>query len=349
MANDAKTALDKIIQKGRIHLYKPVQIAEILYHDRLELANFDLANPNTYRNISKQWRDVITTRLVGRISTSSQKYQDNLFDVNAMPPSLLIELAKTNREQNGIIENYIYHRFQQRLQDVIDAHAYLITSTTDTFLLHDFLDFFERKAGLKRSVDKAFEIVVYALFSTLVSELQAQVSLTLNNPDPQILVDFSQFIEYVLGLQDVDVSVTVPASMYRGGVTNAADRGLDIITNFGPSVQVKHLRLDESLAEDISEGVAVNDIVIVCKTAEGQVIHSILNQVGLGIRGIVTQDDLEKWYDLCQTKYAQRMGTPLLNNLAVEFAQEFPMLGQLQSFMANRGYKADKLKGEYLV
>ena len=33
--NDAKKALDKIINKSRIHLYKPIQIAEILYRDRI--------------------------------------------------------------------------------------------------------------------------------------------------------------------------------------------------------------------------------------------------------------------------------------------------------------------------
>lgn len=28
---EAKEALDKVIKKGRVHLYKPIQIAEILY------------------------------------------------------------------------------------------------------------------------------------------------------------------------------------------------------------------------------------------------------------------------------------------------------------------------------
>ena len=32
---EAKKALDVIIQKSRAHLYKPIQIAEILYHDRM--------------------------------------------------------------------------------------------------------------------------------------------------------------------------------------------------------------------------------------------------------------------------------------------------------------------------
>ena len=31
----AKVSIDKIIKKSRVHLYKPIQIAEILYRDRI--------------------------------------------------------------------------------------------------------------------------------------------------------------------------------------------------------------------------------------------------------------------------------------------------------------------------
>ncbi len=345
MSLEAKKALDKIIRKARVHFYKPFQIAEILYYDRLNLFQFDVSNKETYRNISKQWRDNVSLRLVGRVSSSSQKYQDNIFDENAMPPRLLVELALINRENDGMVESYIYHQFKERLQAVIDAYTYLTKTNVETFSLSHFLHQFEQIHGLKRSVDKAFEIVVYALFSTLVTTLQAQVSVTLSNPEPQIIADFGRFVEYVLGLDKNTYSVTIPASMYRGGVANAADSGLDIITNYGPAVQVKHLRLDATLAENITDNVSVQDIVIVCKTAEADVIHSLLNQIGLGIRGIVTQDDLENWYTLCQTRYATTMGSSLLTFLAAEFVQEFPMLGQLDSFLLERGYSVEQLVG----
>jgi hypothetical protein len=32
----AKQVLDKVIAKSRVHLYKPIQIAEILHRDRTE-------------------------------------------------------------------------------------------------------------------------------------------------------------------------------------------------------------------------------------------------------------------------------------------------------------------------
>ncbi|HHF1236178.1 TPA: HaeII family restriction endonuclease, partial [Haemophilus influenzae] len=74
----AKESLDKIIKKARVHLYKPIQIAEILYQDRVN-KNINLLDKETYRNISKKWRDVICIRFLGRVSTSSAKYQDDLF------------------------------------------------------------------------------------------------------------------------------------------------------------------------------------------------------------------------------------------------------------------------------
>lgn len=347
MLATAKDALDKIISKGRVHFYKPIQIAEILYPDRNKLAVFDLDDLDSYRNASKHWRDAVTMRLVGRVSTSSQKYQDNLFEANAIPPHFLTDLAEYNRTNDGVIESYIYYRFKDRQQDVLDAFAYLENATTSGFSLGHFLSFFERRAGLKRSVDKAFEIVVYALFLALVRELKAMVTLSLDNPNDSILKDFDKFVSYVLGLQAGQHSVSVSASMFRGGVTNAAGRGLDIVTNYGPAVQVKHLSLDINMAGEIVESIAVGDIVIVCKTAEAQVIETLLAQIGLGIRGIITQDDLEGWYTLCLGKYPEQIGSELLKKLRDEFAREFPMLNQLAPFLQEREYRIDQLKAPF--
>jgi hypothetical protein len=53
-----------------------------------------LTDLESCRNASKKWRDQITQRLIGRISTSSQKFQDNIFEANAMPPSLARGIGK---------------------------------------------------------------------------------------------------------------------------------------------------------------------------------------------------------------------------------------------------------------
>ena len=55
--NEAKFALDSIIKKSRVHFYKPIQIAEILFKHRVQ-KNINLNNLEEYRNPSKKWREV---------------------------------------------------------------------------------------------------------------------------------------------------------------------------------------------------------------------------------------------------------------------------------------------------
>ena len=51
--DEAKQALTRLIEKSRLHFYKPVQIAEILYHDRV-YHDVDLSSMETYRTQSKK-------------------------------------------------------------------------------------------------------------------------------------------------------------------------------------------------------------------------------------------------------------------------------------------------------
>jgi len=74
---EAKQSLDKVINKARVHFYKPIQIAEVLYRDRA-VHDIELDKLETYRKVSKKWRDDICIRFVGRTSNSSAKYQDNI-------------------------------------------------------------------------------------------------------------------------------------------------------------------------------------------------------------------------------------------------------------------------------
>lgn len=100
MANreQAKTALDTLIRKSRVHLYKPIQIAEILHHARTNPGSIDLANLEDYRNKSKKWRNDVSRVLLGRVCTSSARFQDDLFNDNAIPPQILVELGKKMNE-----------------------------------------------------------------------------------------------------------------------------------------------------------------------------------------------------------------------------------------------------------
>lgn len=119
---EAKRALDKVINKSRVHFYKPIQVAEILYRDRIE-KEIDLHNLETYRNSSKKWRDEICLKFFGRTSTSSARYQDDIFNENAIPPKVLEILGQENREKNGIVESYIYKRFAKRFSQMSNAFA----------------------------------------------------------------------------------------------------------------------------------------------------------------------------------------------------------------------------------
>lgn len=345
---ESKIALDKVIRKSRVHFYKPIQIAEILYHDRQEKLN--LSDLESYRNISKRWRDQITQRLIGRISTSSQKYQDNVFENNAMPPQLIEELANFNRENNGLVEAYIYKSLQNKLSIVYEVQKYIKESNADTFNLSTLLDKFEENAGLKRSIDKIYEIIVYALFSTIVRALQAEVSVEITNRDEEVIRDFERFIKMVLGLDANTQKATRQASLFRVGTTNAADIGIDMLSNFGPVIQVKHLTLTPELAEDIATDLSSNNIIIVCLNAEEAAIRTLLAQLGVDskIQGIITLKDLEDWYRLSlSNKYRGKLGNTLLSDLQREFEMEFPSSLEIEPFLRERNYHTISLPSEW--
>jgi type II restriction enzyme len=296
--HEAKQALDKVIAKSRIHLYKPIQIAEILYRDRTR-KDIDLADLETYRNASKKWRDLICLQFLGRTSTSSARYQDDIFNENAAPPAVLIALGAENKAKSGAVEAYIYQRFQQRFVQMIGGLDYCRKRDKSNFRLAEFLNLFWKEAGLRRSVDKVYEIVVYALFSALVSAIEASVEVSMNPEKIAVLEEFSDFAQKVLMLSKDKPSFRVGAKINRLGVTNAADRGLDMWANFGMAIQIKHLSLTEELAEDIVSSVSADRIVIVCKDGEKNLIVSLLNQIGWKsrIQSVITENDLTLWYE----------------------------------------------------
>lgn len=346
---EAKQALDKIISKGRIHLYKPIQIAEILYRDRIE-KDIDLSDLNTYRNASKKWRNAICLRFLGRTSTSSARYQDDVFNENAMPPSALSALGIENRENNGIVEKYIYDRFERRFSQMSAGLAYCDTHDRSNFQIMDFIDLFWAERGLRRSVDKIYEIVVYALFSTLIESLKVKVTVESDVAKQGLLEEFSDFAQRVIGLSKEQSKITVSARINRVGVTNAADRGLDMWANFGMAIQIKHLSLTEELAENIVSSVSSDRIVIVCKSSEQKLIISLLTQIGwkAKIQSIITEKDLILWYEKAlRGGFSTEIGDKVLSALYDEILLEFPATNSrdFNDFKHKRGYDSILLNG----
>lgn len=345
----SKIALDRIIAKARVHLYKPIQIAEILYHDRIE-GNIDLLNLETYRNPSKRWRDAVCLKFLGRTSTSSARYQDDIFNDNAIPPSVLATLGKENKAKSGIVEAYIYRKFAERFSQMSTGSNYCAEHDKNDFKLEEFLALFWNEPGLRRSIDKIYEMVVFALFSALVETLEVTIEVSLNAEKMFILEDFNDFAEKIIRLSESQTNLRVPAKIHRVGVTNAADRGLDMWANFGLVIQIKHLSLTEELAENIVSSVSADRIVIVCKASEQKVIVSLLNQIGWKskIQSIITEYDLLSWYEKAlRGKFAELIGDKVLKTLADEIKIEFPASDnrEFSIFYDGRGYS--KLSDEF--
>lgn len=337
----AKEALDTIIKKSRVHLYKPIQIGEILYHHRI-YKDVDLDDLESYRKTSKHWRDEVTKVLLGRVCNSSARFQDDLFNENAMPPKIIKILAKENERTGGAVEAYIYSRFTNKHSQLSNALDKCNNATKDDFSLISFIGAFREESGLKRSLDKVYEIIVYSLFSTLVESLNLQVEVSVDSNKLGILNEFCDFAKMVMCLDVNEHRAKQDARVYRVGVTNAADRGLDMYSNWGPAIQIKHLSLDVELAESIVTSISSDRIVIVCKDAEKDVIVSLLTQIGWKsrIQSIVTENDLVCWYEKAlRGKYSNTLGDKLLDKIRKELSNEFPSIDETPEIIKNRHYE----------
>ncbi|MBQ7528487.1 HaeII family restriction endonuclease, partial [bacterium] len=216
------------------------------------------------------------------------------------------------------------------------------TATKDTFAVKQFVDSFWNEPGLKRSLDKVYEIIVYSLFSTLLEVLDLKIEISINEDHFDILSEFDDFSKKVMCLDFSRPKNFQNARVYRVGVTNAADRGLDMYSNWGPAIQVKHLSLDVSLAEDIVNSVSSDRVIIVCKYAERDIIVSLLTQIGWRnhIQSIVTENDLVLWYNKAlRGKYSDIMGDNLISCLCNEIMEEFPSVNELPDILKERHYE----------
>ena len=338
---DAKNALDKIISKSRVHFYKPIQIAEILYKIRSE-KNINPLNLEEYRNESKKWRDEITIQLLGRKCTSSARFQDDLFNENAIPPQILKILSDENIKNFGAVEAYIYKKFTGKHNQLENALNYCKNSTKENFSVEKFINSFWTEPGLRRSIDKIYEIVVYKLFSVLSELLQVKIEISIEEKNFYILSEFEDFSKKVMNLDILNPIYIQDAKIFRVGVTNAADRGLDMYSNFGVAIQIKHLSLDGNLAEDIVGNISSDKIIIVCKDAEQKIILSLLNQIGWRskIQSIITEKNLIVWYEKAlRGKFSKIIGNKLIENLCVEIAEEFPSVAELPEILKARHYE----------
>lgn len=348
----AKEKLDKLISGSRVHFYKPIQIAEVLYRNRVE--SLSLHPEENYKNPSKRWRDEVSQTLVGKISTSSDGYQQQLFR-QQLPRQDLLSLAKLNRDSGGQVEAYIYRSFQEKVGDVGLIHAYLDQVEPAEFKISRLEQLFSTNPGLRRSMDKLFEILAYGILSAVIEALDVQVSLEIKNESKDVFRHYEDFGEKVLGVNKGNHR-TEHAKVFRVGTTNAADGGLDLWASYGPAIQVKNISLSTDQIEKITDAVRADRFIIVCKDVEKSVIQSVLQQSGdfSKVQSIVTFEDISRWYEIAFSEpFRSSIGKKALDSLRQEFDYEFPYSStasegtSLARFMDERGYSRITLSREW--
>ena len=349
---ESKKRLDILIKKSRADLYKPIAIAEILYRHRTE--NLDVTLLNNYRRKSYEWMREIIWKLHRKTTQLNSRYWDQLFDKEVLPPERIAELADFNRANHGLIEVYIFAHVHEKYRAFSELRSTLEELPLDSFSLDTFLGFFEKNAKYRGSIDKAYEIAVYALFNAIVEELQATVTLTIDKMAEPVLREFEDFTRLVLGIDSKHFSIEKPARLFRVGTANANDAGLDMWANFGPAVQVKHLSLKPQDAVDICNAVRADQVIVVCKTCEAGTIQYVFEQLGIAekLRGIITKSDLKRWYSKCfQSRYQKTLGHKTILSIVEEMRLEFPLAiaESFELFYNERDYRSDILQGEWVV
>ena len=140
--------LRRVIAKSRVHFYKPIQIAEILYKARVMPGEIDLNDEEQYRKASKKWRDEVSLRLVGNRTTSSARYQDDVF--REITPRVLANLVHANNKENGAVERYIYRKMGEKWSVLSGILDYAEFSNPSNFSALELVDMFVSESGIWR-------------------------------------------------------------------------------------------------------------------------------------------------------------------------------------------------------
>jgi len=330
--NEAKQKLDHVISISRVEMYKPIQVAEVLVNARIS-KGVNLSRVETYRTQSRHWRDAVTLELFNKRSTSSARFQDDLWNESAVPPAAMTALGLAN-STSKIVEAYIYHFVADKNKDIAAARTNLSELRTADEL-EEVLEAFA-SSELTSSADRLFEILASAVFKC-----------ELNQSGYTIQVDRSprsNLATSVDSLVDLVSSEPMPLQVGRLGHTNAADGGLDIWTNFGVVVSVKRRTLTTSLLEQILQDTTIGALHIVCLDVEPQANSTLrkLKSQGREISVTLTADLLNSVQRLLA---APETRTAFIGDLIQSFDKEFPMAQTLSHFLETRGYPAVTLSG----
>lgn len=330
----AKEKLDHVIRIGRVEMYKPIQVAEVLRYSRLG-GDVDLSDVETYRTRSRHWRDEVTFTLFEKQSTSSARYQDDVWNENAIPPAAMVTLGDAN-SADGIVEAYIYSFIIDKNRELVTARS-TIDSLSSVDEIVDLLQTFE-SPSLRSSADRLFEILAAAVFKTELSLTSYTISVDRPNRNSQRMS-----IDNLVDLVSIH---PMPLIVDRLGHTNAADAGLDIWTNFGVAVNVKRRNLTTQLLRQVVTDTPIGSLHIVCLDVDPGAARELdnLRKSGFNI-SVTTRNDLLESVAILLQKPDHSLA--FVDALSKAFDKEFPMAQTLGEFVRLRGYDRANLSGRW--
>ena len=328
----AKAKLDHVINIGRVEMYKPIQIAEVLRVARTS-GEVVLSEVATYRTKSRRWRDDVTLALFNKRSTSSARFQDDVWNESAVPPAAMVALGAANAS-SGVVEAYIYSFITGKNEELTAARS-VIENLRSVGEVEQLLTVFE-SATLTSSADRLYEIFATAVFKTELGQTTYTISVDRPRNSPRAST--------VDGLIDLGAAAPMPLIVDRLGHTNAADAGLDIWTNFGVAINVKRRPLTSQLLDQIVSDTPIGSLHIVCLDIEPAAATRLKQLQANGLRiSITTRNDLMR---SVQTLLANRSSaSTFVNTLVESFDKEFPMARTLGEFAASLGYSTNMLTG----
>ena len=332
----AKFKLDHVIKISRVEMYKPIQVAEVLRR-AISDPTVDLANKDSYRVQSRAWRDEVTQLLFGKRSTSSARYQDDLWNESAVPPDAMAALGRANQDSHAV-ESYIYRKVLAKSAGLENTRTNLenIESVADVSTLLDQFD----GDGMSSSADRMFEILATSVFQTELGLIKWLLRVT--GPPESVTPTASWSFLREMVSQDFQLQVG------RLGRTNAADVGLDIWTNFGVVINVKRRELTIPLLAQVLEDTPVGRLHIVCRSAKRQTMVEVERMTRAG-RGISVTTESELLSSLAGLLSVEETRESFKSQFLKYFDHEFPIAQTLTNFLGSREYLSGDLPDPWRV
>ncbi len=328
--SEAKAKLDRVIKLSRIEMYKPIQIAELLR----EFKNNPSLNPldlESYRNVSKDLRNKATLQLFGKISTSSMRFQDDLWSQSAVPPAALESLSKANFN-SSMVEEYIYQHVYSKNSRLIRIRKFL-DDMDSVEKIENLFDAFD-SPGLRTSADRLYEVFVLSVLQT---------NLEVSNFEIQIIGEPSDITgKATRKMIEASQRDNRRLTLAKLGHTNAADAGLDIWSNFGVVISVKNYNLDVELFKAVLDDTPIGTLVIVCETVAPILLKNYEDYSNGRDVFFITQKDLLS--DLGGVMADQELSQKFRQRFISFYDSEFPLTSTLEIFMRQRGYRIEEPK-----